>query len=157
MNKRGHEVNEIMINPEEAAIVRLIFDKYINEGYGSHRIANFLTEMGIRTRKGSTFVHCTIQHMLKNETYTGVIKCGDTLTEIFPELQIIDPETFDAAQQLIRQRSSAYQERTMPMHTLGKGLLSGNIFCGHCGGRLVQTSNSKYGRKADGQREARRL
>ena len=150
LNNRGHEVLEIMVDPDEAAVVKLIFDKYIHEGYGSHRIANHLTDIGVKTRKGSTFVNCTIQNMLKNETYLGIIKCGETQTDVFPELQIIDQDTFEMAQELLRQRSSAFQERTAPLHTKGRGLLSGNVFCGHCGARLVQTSNTKHYRNADG-------
>ena len=95
-----------MIDPNEAPIVRMIFDKYLNEGYGSYRIANYLTELGIRTRQGSNFVNCTIQHMLKNESYTGVLKCGESTTNIFPVLQIISPELFERTQEMLHQRSS---------------------------------------------------
>ena len=32
MNKRKHKVHELQVNPTEAAVVRLIFNKYTNEG-----------------------------------------------------------------------------------------------------------------------------
>lgn len=38
LNKRNQEVCELEINEEEAAIVRLIFQKYVYEGYGAKRI-----------------------------------------------------------------------------------------------------------------------
>ena len=88
--------------------------------------------------------------MLKNESYTGIIKCGDTQTEIFPELQIIDPDIFAQARELLTKRSVAFQERSIPLQTKGKGLLSGNIYCGHCNARLVQTTSTKTNRLADG-------
>ena len=41
-------------------------------------------------------------------------------------------------------------KRTVPLHTAGQSLLSGNAYCGHCGGRLVLTTNGKIVRHADG-------
>lgn len=41
-------------------------------------------------------------------------------------------------------------EDTVPLNTTGQSLLSGNIFCGHCGGRLVLTTNGTTTRLADG-------
>jgi hypothetical protein len=36
------------------------------------------------------------------------------------------------------------------MNTKGKSLLSGNIFCGHCGARLTLTTNGKKYQRKDG-------
>ena len=150
LNKKGHEVNELLVDEEEAAIVRLIFEKYLHCGYGSQRISTYLQDSSIQNRAGTNFVNATIQHMLKNETYTGISKSGETKSEIFHELQIIDPDTFQQVQEILTQRSNAYKGRNLPRHTKGQGLLSGNLYCGHCGGRLVQTSNVKRNRNADG-------
>jgi len=91
-----------------------------------------------------------VTHMLKNESYTGILKSGETKSEIFSELQIIDPDTFSQVQEMLAVRSVQYKERNLPLHTKGQGLLSGNIYCGHCGGRLVQTSNTRRVRNEDG-------
>ena len=42
INKRKHELYELHINEREAAVVRIIFDKYVHEGYGPQHIAIFL-------------------------------------------------------------------------------------------------------------------
>lgn len=40
------------------------------------------------------------------------------------------------------ERVNEYNEqRTMPKNISGQAMLSGNIFCGHCGGRLTLTTN----------------
>ena len=150
-NKRNHELNEILIDEQESAIVRQIFDLYITQGLGSHRIAGVLTAQGVRTRSGSNFANVTINHMLKNIAYTGVLRSGETFSEPFPDLQIIDQHTFDLAQNLALQRSADYQERCVPMNTRGSSLLSGNVFCGHCGARLTVTTNSKKYKRKDGE------
>jgi len=150
-NKKNYELYEIMVDEEEAEVVRKIFDLYVTRGYGSQRLSTYLTEQGIFNRKGSNFTNVTINHMLKNNAYTGVLKSGDTVTDIFPELQIIDPETFESAQNLLRQRSTKNGERTVPLNTTGSSLLSGNVFCGHCGARLTVTTNGKKYHRKDGE------
>lgn len=151
-NNKNKEVNEILINEEEAAIVKTIFELYVNSGYGSQRMCTYLFEHNIQSRTGSNFINTTIQGMLKNVMYTGILRSGETKSEIFPNLQIIEPDIFNRAQELITQRSSKHKERSMPLNTKGKTLLSGNVFCGHCGGRLILTTNGKkYVRKSDGE------
>ena len=150
-NKRNHEVYEIVIEEQESAVVKQIFDLYINQGMGSQRISTFLTEQGIFNRKGMNFTNCTIASMLKNRTYLGVIKSGETESRIFEHLQIIEPRQFDTAQKLIRQRSASYAERRVPLNTKGSSLLSGNVFCGHCGARLTVTTNGKKYHRKDGE------
>ena len=149
-NKRGHEVNEIVIDEGAARIVRMIFDLYVTKGYGSHRIGTYLREQGILTRSGSNFTNVTIQHMLSNKTYMGILKSGETETDIFPHLQIIDSHTFETTQHILMQRSRDYADRRVPLNTKGSSLLSGNIFCGHCGARMTVTTNGKKYERKDG-------
>lgn len=55
------------------------------------------------------------------------------------------------AQSLMTERTNENKEyRTLPLNTTGQSLLSGNIFCGHCGGWLIRTTNGKVYRQADG-------
>jgi hypothetical protein len=151
LNKSNHEVNEILIDEVESEVVRKIFDLHIMKGYGSHRIATYLFEQGILTRKGTNFTSPTIHNMLGNKSYIGILKSGETESEIFQHLQIIDPHTFEMAQNIRKQRSVVYNERKIPLNTTGSSLLSGNIFCGHCGGRLIVTTNGKRYHRKDGK------
>lgn len=47
-----HEVYALAVNEAEASVVRMIFDKYVNEGYGAQRIATWLNNQGLRARSG---------------------------------------------------------------------------------------------------------
>ena len=47
INKRKHEVFALAVNEAEAAAVRIVFDKYVHEGYGAQRIATYLTKLGV--------------------------------------------------------------------------------------------------------------
>lgn len=51
----------------------------------------------------------------------------------------------------MRERTNAHDAaRTLPRNTRGQALLSGNVRCGHCGGRLILTSSTADYVKADG-------
>lgn len=57
INKRKHECYELAVNQAEAAVVSMIFDCYVNEGYGAQRIATYLNKLGYRARTGKMWHH----------------------------------------------------------------------------------------------------
>lgn len=152
MNKRKHEVNKLVIDEEEAEVINMMYNLCVSSGYGRWRIAMFLNDKGIKTRNGANWHESSVGAILKNVTYKGILRSGTTFSEPFRELQIIDPHTFDLAQELIEERiNEKKEERTTPLNTSGQSLLSGNVFCGHCGGRLVLTTNGKIVKLANGE------
>ena len=83
--------------------------------------------MGIYTREGKAWHEATIGHILHSVLYMGILKSGSTLSDVFPELQIISEEVFEMAQKLMDERINEKKEtRTMPLNTTGQSLLSGN-------------------------------
>ena len=157
LNKRKHEVYKLEIDEDEAKVIRMMFNLCVGSGYGRCKIANLISGQDIKTRNGSNWHEATVGHILHNIAYTGVLRSGESQSEIFPELQIIDPDTFELAQKLMAERvNEANEKRTMPRNTSGQSLLSGNIFCGHCGGRLTLTTNGTVRKHADGTEIARK-
>ncbi len=158
-NKRKHELFMLAVNEAEAPVVRIIFEKYVQEGFGAQRIASYLNDLGYRARTGKPWHHATIRGILCNLTYTGVLRCGESRSEVLPQLQIIEPELYEAAQHIRVSRSKDYEAtRTVPRNIAGNSLLSGNIFCGHCGARLTLTTNGKrYPCKDDPSRIVKRV
>ena len=146
LNKKNQAVGDLAVEPDEAEVVRLIFEKYVTEGYGAQRICKFLTEQGVKNKKGRNIPTTSINRIIKNPLYTGVIHNGDCTSELIPELQIIDEATFQRAQELMSDRLKHHSN--VPLNTSGRSLLVGNVYCGHCGGRLtLTTSGRKYVRK----------
>ena len=94
-NKRKHEVFMLAVNEAEAAVVRIVFEKYVQEGFGVQRIASYLNDLGYRARSGKPWHHATIRGIVCNLTYTGVLRCGESRSEVLPQLQIIEPELYD--------------------------------------------------------------
>lgn len=156
-NKRKHEVYKLEIDEDEARVVRMMFNLCVGSGYGRCKIANLISSQGIQTRTGGNWHEATVGHVLHNITYMGVLRSGESQSEVFPELQIIDPATFELAQKLMTERVNEFNEqRTLPRNTSGQSMLSGNVFCGHCGGRLTLTTNGTVRKNADGVQVARR-
>ena len=129
------------MDENEAPVVAHMFELSALYGYGSRKIATVLTEEGYRNRNGKPFHPSTIQNMLKNVLYTGVLRSGESRSEVFPHLQIIPETVFYQAQAQIQQHRSDYEgSRLSPVARNGQALLSGNVFCGTCGGRLISTT-----------------
>ncbi len=69
--------------PEEAEIVRKIFELYI-QGNGVRRIKRYLEERGIKTVTGKAeWSTSTIDRMLSNEKYIGEVRMQKTFTSDF--------------------------------------------------------------------------
>lgn len=68
---------ELLVNEEEAEIVRLVF-KWKAEGLGLRKTASALDELGYKARNGKPFSFNTVYSILGNEkTYKGYYKFGD--------------------------------------------------------------------------------
>ena len=138
-NNRGHDVHDLCVDSLEAAVIHKIYDYYIRYGYGSRKIASQLAADGVFNRQGEPFHPSSITAILHREQLTGVMCRGDSRSAIIPELQIISPEVFQRAQQVTALR----KQHQIPQRITGKNLLSGNIFCGHCGGRMFAPTVKK--------------
>ena len=147
-NKRNQDVGDLVVEPDEAEIVKLIFQKYLYEGYGAQRLCRYLSEQGIKNRKGHNIPTTTINRIIKNPIYTGVIRNGESQSEVLTDLQIIDVETFEKAQQMMEKRATHHND--VPLNTKGRSLLVGNVYCGHCGGRLTLTTSGRKRVRKDG-------
>ena len=157
LNKRKHEISELVIDEDEARIVRQMYNLCVSFGYGRWRIAMLLNEQGIKNRAGENWHDSSVGRILHSAAYLGILKNGETQSEPIEELRIIDQHTFDLAQEVMAQRTvEAVEARTLPLNTTGQSLLSGNVFCAHCGGRLVLTTNGTVRVDAAGRRIGRK-
>lgn len=147
VNKRNQEVCDLEIDEKEAEVVRLIFQKYVYEGYGAKRLCNYLVEHNIMGRNGKNIPNITIGRMIRNKGYTGYLINGNIEKEC-PELRIIDPELFERAQEMRKVRRKEKGESADSYSP--NALLCGKVFCAHCGNRLNITSSGRSRIRADG-------
>ena len=151
INTKGKELMDIVVDDDEAVIVKKIFAMTVKEGYGSYRMADYLNSHGIRTHNNSKFQCNTVNRILKNRLYCGYFVSGGVESPYIEKLQIIDENVFDQAQFILKQRSSKNEEKKQIARTTkGSTLLSGNIYCTHCGQKMVSTSYIDRYDRADG-------
>lgn len=62
--------DHLVIQPEEAEIVRLIYDNFL-KGLSAESTEKQLEEMGVKSYKGQHFSNSSIRQILRNITYTG--------------------------------------------------------------------------------------
>ena len=68
-------------NKEQADIVRMIFDLYVNKDMGRTNICNYLDEIGIKPPKGKYWSPPALKDMLENIHYIGKVKWNWRKTE----------------------------------------------------------------------------
>ena len=147
VNKKGQPLYDLMIYPDEAKVVRFIFEKTALEGYGAYRLANLLNSNKMFPKSGHTWNPTNLYGILKNPLYTGVLhKGGEEAYQA--HLQIVDKELFRDAQEL-RKAKSISSERTVPS-TQGSALLSGFLYCGTCGSRMAANHVVRHHKRVDG-------
>ena len=150
LNKKGNEVYDLEIDPSESEMVNLIFEKTVKYGYGSYQLADWLNKLGFRTHSGAKFQCNSIIRMLKNRLYCGYIQTKDVCSPFIESIKIVDEDIFNMAQEILQQRAKKNdKKRNIALNTKSEALLSGNIFCGHCGGRMGGTTYHEEYKKAD--------
>ncbi len=155
LNKRNQAVLDLEVNEQEAAIVELMFRKYADEGYGAVRLSRYLHEKGITGRNGKGFPNTSINRMIKNPIYTGILRNGDSQSEPIESLRIIGDDLFQRAQHIMKERINPHSD--IPLNCKGKSLLVGKVYCAHCGNILTLTTSGRKKYRPDGtvEREAR--
>lgn len=147
--------------PEQARIVKLIFEMY-RDGYGSHKIARHLNELGVKTQKGAKWSAESLKKMRTNEHYLGkvvwnkrkntrTVENGEIVLSrpvqseylVFPGKQpaIIDQELWDAVQEI--------RDKIPPVKNKAKCVnpFAGLVTC-HCGyGMSMRTYKNKEGKE----------
>lgn len=135
-------IKKVVIYDEEAEIIRFIFTQYA-DGKTKKEIADILNEKGYRIN-GKRFKGRSFDNWMTNEKYTGEFKFGGRdCKNIYPA--IVDKALFLKVQEKLAENKYVLggQETAKAPY-----LLSGKVFCGHCGSEMVaDKSTGKSGKK----------
>ena len=144
---------KLVINETEAAVIRRIFDLYL-QGIGMQTIANILNDEGVRRQYGrEKWHHTTVNYILNNERYKGdALLQKQITTQTLPFKKqlnhgeqpmyyvensnpaIVSRETYEAVQALIKSRQPSCK-RKAKNYPLTRTLLCPD--CGHTFRRQV--------------------
>lgn len=148
-------------NKDQADVVRMIFDMYVNQDLGYSKICRALDSLGIKSATGRNWSPATLKDLLSNEHYIGMVKWdyrkGVNIVEdgeiikihpkqkkgaykLYPGLhdRIIDDTLFYAAEkkQGRNHRAKADAEIRNPFASL--------VYC-QCGKAMIYRTNTKDG------------
>jgi len=147
----GNERVKLELEPSEASVVRRMFEMAA-KGLGTKEVVKTLTKEGLKTRAGFPWSKTVLHYMLTNETYTGTIvfnrfkQSEEVRKRNEPEKlirvenahpAIIDKETFTKVGELMKSRAPKIMH---PREVSSDYLLSGMVFCGKCGAKMVGSS-----------------
>ncbi|MGM7722164.1 recombinase family protein [Metabacillus sp. Hm71] len=149
----GYEIDKendtLLINKDEAEIVRKIYDLYLS-GKGMLKIANELNVMNIKTKTGRVWTREKISYVLRNPVYKGTMRYNYRVnTEQYFEIEnavpaIIDKDIFNKVQKIINDRSVVH-----PRSATSKFIFSGVAKCSRCGAPMC----GKYGGMTRGNKK----
>lgn len=180
-SKRGKELLKLVINKEEAEVVRKIYDLVYSEGYGCNRIANYLNDNNIPTKTGILWNTSVINYILRNPIYKGYMVFGKNIfndnkysrqdnskwilsEKPIEELIIIPVHIWDRVQS-IRSARSYLVSGKKPTNNKKLNIVKtskcpllfvGMIYCGSCGSPLTTTKDYKMWKNQDGTINKRR-
>lgn len=160
----------LVVNEEEAEIVRIIYDKFVHTDMGADAICNYLNQRGYTKKKVrgyelNYFARGLIMKILDNPVYTGKIAYGKNVTEKVKGTRdeyrrvktddyllagglheaIVDEETWEAARKK-RKRTGVKWNKT---HSLEhEHILSGLLKCPVCGAGMAGTVRRRKNKKS---------
>ena len=137
VNKKGQPVKDLEVAPEEAAIVQELFELAAFEGKSAYAMAEMLNNRGLRTHSGAKFTPVHVLRILRHEGYLGYIVTRSVRSQHLPELEIISPELFQKANEMVDMRCTANAEARKVAHKSDNNtLLAGLVYCAHCGAKM---------------------
>lgn len=148
-----------VIVPEEAAIVKLIFHKYVYENMTVYEIAKYLNLLGYQTKRNKPFERRSIEYILKNPFYKGYVRWNRThgATKTVKDSSkwiivkgrhqpVITEELYELTQKKLESKNIGRETLKSRPTTEYKHWLSGIVKCGFCGKTMTasKSRNSKY-------------
>ncbi len=143
----------LIVNEEEAVIVRAIFHKYTIEGKGTHVIARELLEEGMKPKRVKCWSNTVILRALRNEKYVGDLCQKKTFTPnylthnkkynrgeeekvyLYEHHQpIIDRELWNRTQEELAKKTPSNEQK---LKHSNRYWCSGKLYCGICGCHYV--------------------
>jgi DNA invertase Pin-like site-specific DNA recombinase len=135
----GYDIDEnkrYVVNESEAAIVRRIYEMYLN-GSTMADIIRYLNENQIKTSLGNPYNKNSIRLILTNKRYCGIYYLQSEIPDGIP--RIIDDTVFADAQILLEKNKKA-PARTKAIDDYY--ILTTTLFCGYCQAAMTGVSGT---------------
>ena len=167
VSKHGRALHHLVVVPEQAEVVKYIYELSLHKEYGASKIAKILNEHEVYKNRAPRDIwkSGTITSILTNPIYAGYTAYKrreridgkyhklDSKEWVFaekpdPEIAIIDEDMWNRVQDTRKQRADKYikslenQNVTIIRRNSGMLALIDVLHCGYCGRKM--TNGSKY-------------
>ena len=132
----------LVVQEEEALIVRKMFKMYALGKEGASAICNQLNEAGHRNRNGRKWGRRVVLYMLKNPVYVGKIRWREVLYEGQHD-PLVSEVLFEKANEVLQERHEDLKGRQW--HNGDDRLLTGVIKCARCKSHMFGGGGYKKG------------
>ena len=167
VSKHGRALHHLVVVPEQAEVVKYIYELSLHKEYGATKITKILSEHEVYKNRAPRDIwkSGTITSILTNPIYTGYTAYKrreridgkyhklDSKDWVFaekpdPEIAIIDEDMWNRAQDTRKQRADKYikslENKNVTIIRRNSGMLAliDVLHCGYCGRKM--TNGSKY-------------
>ena len=147
MGYTKNENGELVIVPEEAEIVKLVFRLYL-EGYSTAKIGSYLEEHQIKTATGQEkWYDSVIMKMLKNEKYMGDAMLQKTYTVDFMTKKKVMNNGIVPQYYVENDHEAVTRKKNQKSKYSSGYALTGILLCGKCGQEYRRVTWARNGRK----------
>lgn len=139
----GYKIIDKKFVPDEktAPVLKYIYEQYA-AGVPKTQIAEDLNQKGYRTSTGGKFNKGSFNSIICNPRHIGTYVCKDIILENAIE-PVVDKELFERC----KKRLDHNKRLVNNPHTKVEYILTGKLFCGHCGTLMVgDKAKSKTGK-----------
>ena len=140
------------LNKEFDILLMFMFDRIGRIDDETPFIVEWFVKQGIRVWSVQEGEQRFESHViLRNEMVTGYMVTKNARSPYLPQLKIVDEAIYKRTQEILEQRVIKNEERHgVALTTRGQDLLSGMMYCGHCGGYLTSYESRRKHVLADG-------
>lgn len=141
-------------HPDQAPVIKMIYDWYVNKNYGCGKIAEELDKLGIKPYMGTEWNRTSVSTIIKNDVYIGKVvwkkykytknpKNGRKMVSAAPKeewmivdgrhVPLVDVETWTRANDVLAKKNHVPYQIVNGV----RNPLAGLIYCKICGNKMV--------------------
>ena len=128
VNDRINKV--VLVDQKTGKLVYKLFELYATGDYGLHDLSVTMNDAGLHNRSGNPLAGSTIEKLLRNPFYVGLIRWNG---ELYPAKHepLISKKLFDECQEVILRRGKPQKKHKVPFSFIGL------MKCGSCSGYIT--------------------
>jgi len=143
LNEEKRLRKDIIIHPINGPYVTAMYEKYVSGNFSCKGLVAWLKAENVKTNKGKEFTTSSVNHILKNPFYYGVMRSKYGMNDHnYPPL--ITKDLFKRAQDMLSQKNQNPNKSIGINEYIFRGVKCANCGCSYSPERKVNKSGNEY-------------